>query len=162
MSYNGVTRDADVNKTSNQEGLQLSERHERKKGLQNIRKQERPAPMRSEVVDKYFHQVQKATSGDQAEVFKEIYRNVMDNRIFNNLKQQLNEMIEDEKSLISIEEFRKMFFTFFKGEFKAKILYEKLLPYMVVYNMGDKVFDDLSEIDRVKFAGVEPEKMVSI
>ena len=86
----------------------------------------------------------------------------MDNRIFNNLKQQLNEMIEDEKSLISIEEFRKMFFTFFKGEFKANILYEKLLPYMVVYNMGDKVFNDLSEIDMTQFAGVEPEKMVSI
>mgnify|MGYP000504053339 CR=1 FL=1 len=29
-------------------------------------------------------------------VFTEIYKNVMDNRIFNNLKQQLNEMIEDE------------------------------------------------------------------
>ena len=52
-------------------------------------------------------------------MFKEIYKNVMDNRIFNNLKQQLNEMIDDEKALISIEEFRKMFFTFFKGEFKA-------------------------------------------
>ena len=39
------------------------------------------------------------------EVFREIYKNMMDNRIFNNLKQQLNEMIDDEKSLISIEEF---------------------------------------------------------
>ena len=86
----------------------------------------------------------------------------MDNRIFNNLKQQLNEMIEDEKSLISIEEFRKMFFTFFKGEFKANILYEKLLPYMIVYNVGDKVYNDISEIDRTEFRGVEPEKMVSI
>jgi len=76
-------------------------------------------PMRSELVDTYFNQIMKSTKGDQSEVFKEIYRNVMDNRIFNNLKQQLNEMIDDEKSLISIEEFRKMFFTFFKGEFKA-------------------------------------------
>lgn len=40
----------------------------------------------------------------------------MDNRIFNNLKMQLNEMISDDKSLISIEEFRNMFFTYFKGE----------------------------------------------
>ena len=147
MSYDGIKRDAEVNRTSNQESLQLSERYERKKGLKEIRKQERPAPMRSEVVDKYFQQVQKETNGAQAEVFKEIYRNVMDNRIFNNLKQQLNEMIEDEKSLISIEEFRKMFFTFFKGELKASILYEKLLPYMIVYNVGDKVFNDLSEIN---------------
>ena len=36
----------------------------------------------------------------QQDVFREIYKNVMDNRIFNNLKQQLNEMISDEKSLI--------------------------------------------------------------
>ena len=162
MSYDGIKKDAEVNRTSNQESLQLSERYERKKGLKEIRKQERPAPMRSEVVDKYFQQVQKETNGAQAEVFKEIYRNVMDNRIFNNLKQQLNEMIEDEKSLISIEEFRKMFFTFFKGELKASILYEKLLPYMIVYNVGDKVFNDLSEINRTELQGVEPEKMVSI
>ena len=54
MSYNGTTKDATVNRTSNQEGLQLSERQIRKKSLKEIRKQERPAPMRSEVVDKYF------------------------------------------------------------------------------------------------------------
>ena len=39
-------------------------------------------------------------SNEQNDVFREIYRHVMDNRIFNNLKQQLNEMIEDEKALI--------------------------------------------------------------
>lgn len=70
----------------------------------------------------------------------------MDNRIFNNLKQQLNEMIDDEKSLISIEEFRKMFFTFFKGEFKAKLLYEKLLPFVIVWNIGDHVYEDPSDM----------------
>lgn len=42
-------------------------------------------------------------------------------------------MIEDEKSLISIEEFRKMFFTYFKGEVKADLIYEKLLPFIVVW-----------------------------
>ena len=66
----------------------------------------------------------------------------MDNRIFNNLKQQLNEMIDDEKSLIEIDEFKKIFFTYFKGEFKAQTLYEKLLPFIVVWNIGDKVFSD--------------------
>ena len=40
----------------------------------------------------------------------------MDNRIFNNLKMQLNEMISDEKSIISVDEFRKLYFTYFKGE----------------------------------------------
>ena len=87
--------------------------------------------MRSELVDNYFSQVMKG-SNEQNDVFREIYRHVMDNRIFNNLKQQLNEMIEDEKALISIEEFRKMFFTFFKGEDKASIIYEKLLPQITV------------------------------
>ena len=37
-------------------------------------------------------------------------------------------MIEDEKALIQVDEFRKIFFTFFKGEVKASIIYEKLLP----------------------------------
>jgi len=117
--------------------------------------------MRSELVDTYFNQIMKSTKGDQSEVFKEIYRNVMDNRIFNNLKQQLNEMIDDEKSLISIEEFRKMFFTFFKGEFKASLLYEKLLPFVIVWNIGDHVFEDPSEMTSSDQL-IEAEKMVSI
>jgi hypothetical protein len=45
-----------------------------------------------------------------------------------------------------VEEFRKMFFTYFKGEFKASLLFEKLLPFIVVWNVGDKVFDDPSEM----------------
>ena len=55
-------------------------------------------PMRSELVDNYFSTVM--SENGQSEVFKELYRNVMDNRIFNCLKQQLNELISDEKSLI--------------------------------------------------------------
>ncbi len=94
-------------------------------------------------------------------MFKEIYKNVMDNRIFNNLKQQLNEMIDDEKSLISIGEFRKIFFTFFKGEFKASLLYEKLLPFVIVWNIGDSVYEDPSDIPSADQL-IEAEKMVSI
>ena len=71
---------------------------------------------------------------------------MMDNRIFNNLKQQLNEMIEDEKSLISIEEFRKMFFTFFKGEFKAQLLYEKLLPFITVWEEDGEVYENATDL----------------
>ncbi len=65
--------------------------------------------------------------GDESEikkVFKDIYKHTMDNRIFNNLKQQLNEMIEDEKCLISIDEFRKLFFTYFKGEEAADVIFD--------------------------------------
>ena len=101
--------------------------------------------MRSDLVDNYFSRVMHSSGGPASSVFKEIYRNVMDNRIFNNLKQQLNEMIEDEKSLISIEEFRKMFFTFFKGEFKAGLLYEKLLPFITVWELGGEVYEELGE-----------------
>lgn len=50
-------------------------------------------------------------------------------------------MIEDEKSLIEIEEFRKMFFTYFKGEFKAALLYEKLLPFITVWQEDGQVYD---------------------
>ena len=85
-------------------------------------------PMRSELVDNYFSTVM--SDNGQSEVFKELYRNVMDNRIFNCLKQQLNELISDEKSLIHIDDFKKMFFTFFKGESKAHYIYEKLLPFI--------------------------------
>ena len=70
----------------------------------------------------------------------------MDNRIFNNLKMQLNEMISDEKSLIQIDEFKRLFFTYFKAESKAHFIYEKLLPYVTVWNLGDKVFADPSEM----------------
>jgi len=42
--------------------------------------------MRSELVDNYFKQVMKG-SNEANGVFTEIYKNVMDNRIFNNLKQ---------------------------------------------------------------------------
>ena len=103
----------------------------------------------------------QSTKGEASEVFKEIYRNAMDNRIFNNLKQQLNEMIDDEKSLISIDEFRKMFFTFFKGEFKASLLYEKLLQFVIVWNIGDLVYKDPSDIPSTDQL-IEAEKMVSI
>lgn len=103
----------------------------------------------------------QSTKGEQSDVFKDIYKNVMDNRIFNNLKQQLNEMIDDEKSLISIGEFRKIFFTFFKGEFKASLLYEKLLPFVIVWNIGDAVYEDPSDIPSANQL-IEAEKMVSI
>ena len=61
--------------------------------------------MRPEVVDKYLMSVmnsQGGQSGQAAQIIKEIYELNVDNRILNNLKQQLNEMIDDERSLISI------------------------------------------------------------
>ena len=161
LAYDGVSPDAGVKKTTNQENLDLSERAKRRATLQEIRKQERPMNMRSELVQNYFNDVMKGTKTDQNDLYKMMYKNVMDNRIFNNLKQQLNEMIDDEKSLISIDEFRKLFFTYFKGEQKATNLYDRLLPFLTVWNIGDHVFNDPSEITSTNQL-IEAEKMVSV
>ena len=113
--------------------------------------------MRSELVDNYFTNIMRSSGGPASEVFKEIYKNVMDNRIFNNLKEQLNSLIEDEKSLISIEEFRKMFFTYFKGEYKAGLLYDKVLPFITVWEIDGDVVEDLANKD-----SSQAEKVVSV
>jgi len=55
-------------------------------------------------------------------------------------------MIADEKSLIEVEEFKKIFYTYFKGEFKASLLYEQLLPFIIVWNIGENVWNDPSEM----------------
>lgn len=52
-------------------------------------------------------------------VIEQIYRLNLDMRILNNLRQQLNELIEDENGIVQIEVFKRMFFTFFKGESTA-------------------------------------------
>ena len=41
-------------------------------------------------------------------------------------------MIEDEKGLVSVEVFKKMFFTYFKGEKKAFMIFDMLLPLIQV------------------------------
>ena len=94
-----MSPDKMLKKSTYNEMLEPSERLKRKESLKENRRQERPMPMRSELVDNYFSSIMKEKDG-QNEVYKELYRNVMDNRIFNNLKQQLNELISDEKSLI--------------------------------------------------------------
>ena len=159
MSYDGVRKQVDKQKTVNQENWQqTSEREINKKLQQKSVKMERPNTMRSSLVSDYFSDVMKESGGPASDVFREIYRNVMDNRIFNNLKQQLNEMIESENSLISIEQFRKIFYTFFKGEFKVSILYEKLLPFITVWEYAGDVYDELSQVQDESQA----EKRVSV
>jgi len=105
--------------------------------------------MRSELIDNYYTKIMHDTGGDDGpmhEVFSEIYYYSMDNRIFNNLKQQLNELIEDERSLISVVAFAEMFKMYFKAEIRAEIIYKKMLPFITVYSMTNQdVFDDLPE-----------------
>lgn len=120
----------DQHKSTSLTGLQSSPRQEHKKfklKSEEVREQ-RPNVMRADVVDKYIKSVMetgaqmamnpdiKDTSKNWVKIVEQIYRLNLDNRILNNLRQQLNECIEDERGLVTIETFRKMFFTFFKGE----------------------------------------------
>lgn len=54
----------------------------------------------------------------------------VDNRILNNMRQGMNEQIEDERGLMSKQDFRKMFYTAFgRGQAeKTDTIYEMLLP----------------------------------
>ena len=67
--------------------------------------EERPNPMRSQMVDEYVKGVLARSGGEaggMSTIIKEIYRKNMDNRILNNLRIQINEMIEDPKGLFEI------------------------------------------------------------
>ena len=76
--------------------------------------------MRSEVVDNYFDHIMKEVAQPElVEVIKNFYKQRIDSRIFNNMKIHMNELIDNEESLISGEEFKKLFFTYFRGEPKA-------------------------------------------
>lgn len=93
-------------------------------------KQERPLPLRPEIVDKYINGTlnsQGGQTGLAASIISDVYKLNVDNRILNNLKQQLNELIDDERSLISVSEFKPIFFTYFKDGQKSAGIYEKLL-----------------------------------
>jgi hypothetical protein len=87
--------------------------------------------MRAKVVDKYIKKVLDKNDERQqkwVQVIEQIYRLNLDNRILNNLRQQLNEEIDDERGLVGVNIFRKMFFTFFKGEKSSHQVYEMLWP----------------------------------
>ena len=76
-------------------------------------------------------------------VIEQIYRLNLDNRILNNLRQQLNESIEDERGLVQPETFKKMYYTFFKGERYAYQVYEMLAP--IVTEHYDTVKNEIIE-----------------
>ncbi len=77
---------------------------------------ERPNVMRPAIVEGYIKSVMAQSQKSWIKIIERIYTLNLDNRILNNLRQQLNEMIEDEKGIVAVDVFRKMFFTFFKGE----------------------------------------------
>ena len=54
----------------------------------------------------------------------------MDNRVLNNMRQTMNESIEDERGLMSKVDFKQMFFTSFgrAAEENKKVIYDMLIP----------------------------------
>ena len=49
-------------------------------------------------------------------IIEQIYRLNLDNRILNNLRMQLNHMVTNLNGLVSVQTFKQLFFTYFKGE----------------------------------------------
>jgi hypothetical protein len=43
--------------------------------------------------------------------------------------------------MLSVSEFKHIFYMYFKGESKASIIYEKLLPYIKCYLVGEEIMD---------------------
>lgn len=73
----------------------------------------------------------------------------------------MNELIDDERSLISIQEFKKLFYMYFKGgESKSAKIYAKLLPFITIYLVDNEIKDEMP----VEVDGIRPnfETMISI
>jgi len=57
------------------------------------------------------------------------------------MRLELNERIEDESGIVTLEVFRKMFFGYFKGEQTAFQIYDMILPIISVhYDSKSKKF----------------------
>ena len=92
--------------------------------------------MRPKVVDSYIRSVLMQANDRQKSILKVIermYKLNMDNRVFNSLRAQLNDMIEDERGLCTVDQFSSMFFSFYKGDPNAKTIYEMLEPFVTVF-----------------------------
>jgi hypothetical protein len=102
--------------------------------------------MRSEITDRYIQMI--AEMGEKmalmspddpknwVRIIQKMYEFNMDNRILNNLRNQLNSSITDEKGLVSCALFRSLFFTYFKGEPHAYHIYDMLESAVSVYYDG--------------------------
>ena len=74
-------------------------------------KEERTSVLRSNVVDKYIIDIlkddrkKKVTKFSKLDVVKKMLFFRMDNRVLNNMRQVMNEMIKDERGLMSRDDF---------------------------------------------------------
>jgi hypothetical protein len=84
--------------------------------LLNQAKEERPTALRSAVVEKYVSEILNKEKNPQLfelklQVVKKMVQLRIDNRILNNMRQTMNENIEDERGLMSKDDFKQMFYT---------------------------------------------------
>ena len=69
VNYDGITKEAETFKTSKQLDVEyMSERKKLKEDQKNMRRTERPMPMRSELVDNYFWKIMEETGGDEGDM----------------------------------------------------------------------------------------------
>jgi hypothetical protein len=97
-------------------------------------KEERPTILRSNLVDKYIIDILKSDRNkdhlSKLDVVKKMLYFRMDNRVLNNMRQSMNEMIKDDQGLMSVEDFKQMFYTYFRhsAENSKATIFEMLLP----------------------------------
>jgi len=81
--------------------------------------EERPACLRSNIVEKYVLDILSQKSDpalyqQKCKIVKDLIKiGKIDNRVFNQMRQSMNEQIEDERGLMSKDDFKKMLFTAF-------------------------------------------------
>lgn len=81
-------------------------------------KEERPTALRSNIVEKYVREVLNKKKNPKAyelklSVVKQMIKLNFDNRVLNNMRQTMNESIEDERGHMLKTDFKRMLFTAF-------------------------------------------------
>ena len=98
-------------------------------------KEERPTALRSNIVEKYVREVLNKKKNPQTyelklAVVKQMIRLNFDNRVLNQMRQTMNEQIEDERGHMLKSDFKRMLFTAFKAvdDDKKRLLFDMLCP----------------------------------
>lgn len=96
--------------------------------------EERPTALRSNIVEKYMKDIFNKNNGDdyqqKLKVVRKMHELNMDNRVLNNMRQTMNEQIDDERGLMKADDFKRMFFTAYRAvtEDKKQTVFNMLLP----------------------------------
>ena len=103
-------------------------------------KDERPTALRSNVVEKYIREVlnkgeNSSSYGQKFDIVKKMLELNLDNRVLNQMRQTMNEKIDDERGLMKRSEFKRMLYTSF-GRIpheNKKIIYDMLIQLISVH-----------------------------